>query len=64
MKRTRVVEHEPNWQPAMLQINAKGDTKPGFECVHQLENGMGQCGGNVFRVEDAVGNHSCFVIDE
>lgn len=57
----RRVDHEPGWQPAMLRYNAAGDKKPGFECFHELENGMGQCGGNVFKLEDAIGTHSCIV---
>lgn len=60
----RIVEHAPRWEPADLPINAAGDTRPGFVCVHQLENGNGQCGGNVFRVEDEVGNHTCIVHKE
>lgn len=53
------VSHEPVWVPAMLRFNAAGDTRPGFECAHMLENGMGQCGGDVFNIEDAVGKHIC-----
>lgn len=58
---SRVVEHEPDWTPAMLPYNAAGDTKPGFECQHMLENGNGRCGGNVFEIEQEIGNH-CIVI--
>lgn len=54
-----LISHKPLWVPAMLRINAAGDTKPGFECAHLLENGNGQCGGNVFRIEDAIGDHTC-----
>ena len=57
----RLVEHEPAWSPADLPINAAGETRPGFVCTHQLENGGGQCGGNVFHLEDAIGTHSCVV---
>lgn len=55
------VEHEPIWVPADLRINSQGDTRPGFICVHQLENGMGTCGGNVFSLDQAIGNHACWV---
>lgn len=57
----RLVDHDPEWVPAMLRFNAAGDTKPGFECVHQLENGNGPCGGNVFEVEQEVAPHTCVV---
>lgn len=56
-----IVEHDPVWVPTRIQINADGDTVPGFECVHLLENGNGQCGGNVERVEDEIGRHACIV---
>jgi len=59
----RLVEHEPDWVAARLPIDAEGNTRPGFVCVHQLENGNGVCGGSVFVVEDAMGNHSCVVED-
>lgn len=58
----KIVEHEPEWAPAELPVNAAGDTRPGFICVHELENGNGPCEGNVFRLEDAVGTHCCVVI--
>lgn len=57
----RLVSHKPDWESADLPINARGDTRPGFICVHVLENGMGQCGGNVFGLEDAIGDHHCWV---
>jgi hypothetical protein len=57
----RHVEHEPKWRPALLPTNAAGDTRPGFYCVHLLENGNGQCGATVFHVEDAIGSCGCFV---
>lgn len=60
---SRLVYHTPAWEPAHLQVNATGNTKPGFVCVHPLENGNGPCGGNVFRVEDAIGDHACVVED-
>lgn len=59
----RSVSHQPDWQPTRLRHNAAGDTKPGFVCTHQLENGNGRCGGSVFRVEDSIGEHSC-IVDE
>lgn len=57
----RLVHHEPVWRPEPLQINAAGDTRPGFICTHELENGMGECGSNVFRIEDGMSPHSCWV---
>lgn len=60
----RVVTHRPVWAPAQLRINAAGDTRPGFECVHPLENGNGLCLSNVFEIEQAVGDHSCVVDNE
>lgn len=60
-KIVRYVAHRPHWVPTELRINAKGDTKPGFTCTHQLENGNGSCSGNVFRVEDSIGTHGCLV---
>lgn len=59
----RNVRHTPVWVPADLPINAAGDTRPGFECAHELENGGGRCSSNVFRVEDAIVDHSCVVDD-
>lgn len=55
------VQHEPDWRPAMLQYNAAGDKRPGFECAHELENGAGLCGANVFTLDQAHGTHSCIV---
>lgn len=57
------VDHEPVWEPADLPVNAAGDTRPGFVCVHELENGNGPCGGNVFDLSDAFGKHACVVPD-
>lgn len=57
----RLIEHVPQWRPALLPINEAGETRPGFYCIHLLENGNGQCGGNVFSVEEAVGTHTCIV---
>lgn len=56
-----VVEHDPVWEPTELPIDAEGNTRPGFVCVHPLENGNGLCEGNVFRIEDEVAPHSCVV---
>lgn len=55
------VEHTPRWEPADLPINAAGDTRPGFVCVHPLENGNGPCGGDIFDPAEEVGNHACIV---
>lgn len=54
-------EHEPRWEPAQLEIDAQGNTRPGFICIHELENGNGPCGSNVFRIEDeGTLKHSCW----
>lgn len=58
------VSHEPVWAPAQLPYNAAGDTRPGFECVHPLENGNGPCGGSVYDLADAIGWHACIVAGE
>jgi hypothetical protein len=60
----RYVSHTPTWAPAHLPINAAGDTTPGYVCTHQLENGNGRCGGNVFDLAEAIGDHGCIVDDE
>jgi len=59
---SKFVSHKPVWVPAMLRFNAAGDTRPGFECAHLLENGNGMCTGNVWRVEEAIGDHGCIVV--
>lgn len=59
-----VVAHTPRWEPADLPVDAAGNTRPGFVCVHQLENGNGQCGGNVFSLDQAYGGHRCVVLDD
>jgi hypothetical protein len=45
------IGHPPSWVPADLRINTAGDTRPGFICDHQLENGNGPCGGTTFDVD-------------
>jgi hypothetical protein len=55
-----LVFHKPKWEPAQLE-NGAGGVRDGFVCTHQLENGNGQCGGNVFAIEDSIGEHSCYV---
>jgi hypothetical protein len=57
----RLIHHAPKWRLTDLPIDAEGNTRPGFECVHELENGSGPCGGNVFSLDQAVGDHSCVV---
>lgn len=59
-----LASHGPAWRPAPLRIDAAGNTAPGYVCVHPLENGRGRCGSNVFRTEDAIGDHCCFVARE
>jgi hypothetical protein len=61
---TRLVDHAPRWESAQLPVNASGDTRPGFVCTHELENGSGQCGGNVFDPDDAIGDHCCALTSE
>lgn len=56
-----VVHHTPVWVPALLPVDEAGNTAPGFVCAHQLENGAGQCGRNVFNLDQAVGDHGCVV---
>ncbi len=60
----RIVHHVPRWEPAQLPIDAAGNTVSGYRCVHILENGQGQCEGNVFQLHEAVGEHSCVVDDD
>jgi hypothetical protein len=57
-----LVYHDPKWVPGPIVINAQGDTKPGFWCIHILENGNGPCGGNWFTEE--TDQHCCKVEDE
>jgi hypothetical protein len=57
----RLVRHTPEWEPAQLRIDAAGNTAPGFICVHSLENGNGPCGGNVFSLDQAIGDHCCVI---
>lgn len=45
----------------MLPVDAEGNTRPGYVCTHELENGNGRCGGNVFDLEQAIGRHCCMV---
>jgi hypothetical protein len=59
---SKVVSHTPVWEPTQLPYNAAGNTKPGFECAHMLENGNGKCSGNVFTLDQAIGDHCCIVM--
>lgn len=56
-----IVEHEPKWMVSPLPVDALENTQLGWICVHPLENGNGLCGGNVFDLEDAIGDHACVV---
>lgn len=56
-----LVFHDPVWEPALLPIDAEGNTRPGYVCVHPLENDMGECGSNVFDLVDSIGQHCCHV---
>lgn len=60
---SRWVDHTPEWVPAYLAYNTTGDTRSGWVCVHQLENGNGPGLGNVFDLTNADGPHSCIVYD-
>lgn len=60
---SKVYYHDPVWVPADLPIDAEGNTRPGYECVYELENGNGPCGGNVFNLDQAIGQHCCHGYD-
>lgn len=62
--RRQVIWHDPTWEPADLPIDDAGNTRPGFVCAHELENGNGPCGGNVFTLDQAIGRHCCVVAEE
>lgn len=55
------VDHDPQWIAAPLRVDAEGNTKPGFLCIHELENGNGWCGGNTFSLDYEFGKHSCII---
>lgn len=55
----RFVEHQPEWIPAPYKINRAGDTKPGFLCIHELENGKGLCASTW--MEESTTPHVCLV---
>ena len=57
--RWELVEHAPEWIPAPYKINAAGDTKPGYLCIHYLENGNGLCGSTWF--EESTDTHACSI---
>lgn len=54
-----LVKHIPKWVPFLIRFNYEGDRKPGFICVHELENGNGICNGSVFELSQAIGQHAC-----
>lgn len=58
----KTVTHIPEWVQAPLRINREGETRPGYLCVHELENGNGWCGGNVFDLADADNEHACIIL--
>lgn len=58
---SRWVEHDCVWEPTDLPINAAGDTRPGFQCTYELENGQGRCESNVFDLADVCGKAACIV---
>lgn len=57
----RLISHVPKWEPAELPIDAAGNTRPGYICTHMMENGNGQCVGNIFNLDQAIGDHYCAV---
>lgn len=59
----KIVHHAPIWASAQLPIDAHGNTRDGLVCVHPLENGSGPCGGTVFSLDQAIGDHACVVDD-
>lgn len=59
--RHELIYHDPDWVAAPIRINAQGDTKPGFLCIHKLENGNGWCGRSTLNTDYEFGRHSCVV---
>jgi hypothetical protein len=58
------VAHKPIWLAGPLRIDKAGNTKPGFWCIHPMENGNGLCGGNVFEIDPELDTvHYCGVPD-
>lgn len=53
------VAHVPEWVAAPLKVDREGNTKPGFLCIHDLENGNGLCASTSF--EEVVDLHTCGV---
>ena len=60
-KKAVLVYHIPMWFPSQLPIDAAGNTRPGFECFYPLENGNGDCGSNVFHLDEEIALHCCVV---
>lgn len=59
-----LVYHTPKWEYAHLPIDGEGNTRLGYICIHELENGGGRCGANVFKLSDASDRHCCVVISD
>lgn len=55
----KVVSHTPEWITAPLRVDREGHTKPGYLCIHDLENGNGLCSSTTFDLSDT--EHSCVV---
>ena len=55
----KFVSHKPQWVAAPLRIDREGNTKPGYLCIHDLENGNGLCAGTSF--DQATREHTCVV---
>lgn len=60
-KKRENVSHTPVWVAAPLKIDREGNTRPGFLCIHELENGNGLCGSSTWSDEDTM-SHSCMVM--
>lgn len=46
-----LVTHQPKWQP----------TDKKLVCVHELENGSGECGDTISSLSEMEGAHACIV---
>jgi hypothetical protein len=57
----RVIEHNPEWVRALLPINSRGATWPGWRCGHELENGAGRCTATTFDPDEPADRCACVV---
>ena len=58
-ERMKKIWHDPDWRPVKIVMHAGGSTEPAFVCVHELENGNGQCRELAFFTK--LQQHSCEV---